>query len=55
MLQLESFVVSVAEFFLICRENEPNFDNNRKKYVIPKYHIAGGKRSTHPIYQTHAG
>ena len=37
MLQLESFVVSVAEFFLIRRENEPNFDNNRKKYVIPKY------------------
>ena len=37
MLQLESFVVSIAEFFLICREKEPNFDNNRKKYVIPKY------------------
>lgn len=28
MLQLESFVVSIAEFFLICREKEPNFDNN---------------------------
>ena len=37
MLQLESFVVSIAEFFLICREKEPNFDNNRRKYVIPKY------------------
>ncbi|MEE0510362.1 MAG: DUF262 domain-containing protein [Peptococcaceae bacterium] len=37
MLQLESFVVSIAEFFLIDRENEPNFDNNRKNYVIPKY------------------
>lgn len=37
MLQLESFVVSIAEFFLICRDEEPNFDNNRKKYVIPKY------------------
>ena len=37
MLQLESFVVSIAEFFLISRDEEPNFDNNRKKYVIPKY------------------
>ena len=37
MLQLESFVVSIAEFFLIRRDEEPNFDNNRKKYVIPKY------------------
>ena len=37
MLQFESFVVSIAEFFLICRDEEPNFDNNRKKYVIPKY------------------
>lgn len=37
MLQLESFVVSIAEFFLICREKDPNFDNNRRKYVIPKY------------------
>lgn len=37
MLQLESFVVSIAEFFLICRDKEPNFDRNRKKYVIPKY------------------
>lgn len=37
MLQLESFVVSIAEFFLICREKGSNFDSNRKKYVIPKY------------------
>lgn len=37
MLQLESFIVSIAEFFLIRREKEPNFDDNRKKYVIPKY------------------
>ena len=37
MLQLESFVVSIAEFFLISRNKEPDFDKNREKYVIPKY------------------
>lgn len=37
MLQLESFVVSIAEFFLVSRNKEPNFDKNREKYVIPKY------------------
>ena len=37
MLQLESFVVSIAEFFLISRNKEPSFDKNREKYVIPKY------------------
>ena len=37
MLQLESFVVSVAEFFLISRNQDPDFDNSREKYVIPKY------------------
>jgi len=34
---MNSFVVSIGEFFLINREREPNFDLTRKKYIIPKY------------------
>lgn len=37
MLQMESFVVSISEFFLLARSKEPNFDTDRKKYIIPKY------------------
>lgn len=37
MLLLESFVVSIGDFFLISRNKEPNFDSERKKYIIPKY------------------
>lgn len=37
MLNLDSFVISVREFFLLSGEGDSHFDSNRKYYVIPKY------------------
>ncbi|WP_296557930.1 DUF262 domain-containing protein [uncultured Acetobacterium sp.] len=34
---MESFITSVDEFFKMNKTNEPNFDQNRLRYVIPKY------------------
>ena len=36
-MEIKSFVVTISEFFLMDRQEEPNFDLTRKKYVIPKY------------------
>lgn len=36
-MEIKSFVATIAEFFLMDRQEEPNFDLTRKKYVIPKY------------------
>ena len=41
MLHLNSFVVSIREFFLLNRDTDKeraiNFDIDRKGYVIPQY------------------
>lgn len=36
-MEIISFVATVSEFFLMNRQDEPNFDANRRVYVIPKY------------------
>lgn len=36
-MEIKSFVATISEFFLMDRQEEPNFDLTRKKYVIPKY------------------
>lgn len=36
-MEINSFVVTVEEFFLMNRNREPNFDSSYTRYVIPKY------------------
>ena len=36
-MDMNSFVVSIGKFFLMSRENESNFDQDCRKYIIPKY------------------
>ena len=43
-MEIKSFVVTISEFFLMDRQEEPNFDLTRKKYVIPKENISGLKK-----------
>jgi uncharacterized protein with ParB-like and HNH nuclease domain len=34
---MESFVANISEFLTINKNNAPNFEQNRTRYVIPKY------------------
>lgn len=36
-MHMESFITSIGEFFKMHRNYEPNFDQLRTRYVIPKY------------------
>lgn len=36
-MEIISFVATVSEFFLMNRQDKPNFDVSRRGYVIPKY------------------